>query len=57
MPAREMDWVVILRAGWLREQSWRRRLAGLLPPALSAIGLLTYYLAIYGKPWIIFVKD
>lgn len=43
--------VVILRAGWQREQSLRRRLAALLPPAFSAIALLTYYLAIYGKPF------
>ena len=43
--------VAILLAGWLREPSWRRRLAGLLPPACSAVALLTYYLAIYGKPF------
>jgi hypothetical protein len=43
--------VVILRTNWLRELSWRRRLAGLLPPAISALALLTYWLAIYGKPF------
>ncbi len=43
--------VAILVAGWLRERSWRRRLAGLLPPLLSAVALLAYYLAIYGKPF------
>jgi len=43
--------VAILVAGWLREPSWRRRLAGLLPPVCSAVALLTYYLAIYGKPF------
>jgi hypothetical protein len=43
--------VAILLAGWLREPSWRRRLAGLLPPLCSAVALLGYYLAIYGKPF------
>ena len=41
----------ILIGGWLRERSWRRRLAGLLPPFFSAIALLGYYVAIYGKPF------
>lgn len=43
--------VVILRLPWLAERSWRSRLAGLLPPALSAVALLAYWLAIYGKPF------
>ena len=41
----------ILIGGWLRERSWRRRLAGLLPPLISAIALIGYYVAIYGKPF------
>jgi len=41
----------ILLAGWLREPSWRRRLAALLPPLGSAVALLGYYLAIYGRPF------
>lgn len=43
--------VAILLAGWLRETSWRRRLAALLPPLIAAGALLTYYLAIYGQPF------
>lgn len=43
--------VAILLSGWLREASWRRRLAGLLPPLVSAVALLTYYLVIYGQPF------
>jgi hypothetical protein len=43
--------VAILAFGWLRERSWKRRLAGLLPPALAGIGLITYYVYIYGKPF------
>ncbi len=43
--------VAILVGGWLRERSWRRRLAGLAPPALAAIALLAYWVAIYGKPF------
>jgi hypothetical protein len=41
----------ILIGGWLRERSWRRRLAGLLLPLISAIALIGYYVAIYGKPF------
>lgn len=41
----------LLFAGWRREPSRGRRLAALLPPALSALALITYYLLIYGKPF------
>lgn len=36
---------------WWREQAWSRRLAGLLPPAISAVALLSYYLIIYHRPY------
>jgi hypothetical protein len=43
--------VALLVVGWWRERSWGRRLAGLLPPAISAVGLFSYYLIIYHRPW------
>lgn len=43
--------VWILWPRWWAERSWSRRLAGLLPPALSAIALLSYYLIIYHRPF------
>lgn len=43
--------VWLLYPVWRREAAWSRRLAGLLPPALSAIALLTYYLIIYHRPY------
>ncbi len=43
--------VCLLFAGWRRETRRSRRLAGLLPPAISAVLLLSYYLIIYGKPF------
>lgn len=41
----------ILIGSWWRERSWQRRLAGLLPPLFSAVALVSYYVAIYGKPF------
>lgn len=43
--------IALLYPVWRREQSWGRRLAGLLPPALSAVGLFSYYLIIYHRPF------
>lgn len=43
--------VAILTAGWLRERSWARKAAVLVPPAFSALALLTYYVIIYGQPF------
>jgi hypothetical protein len=43
--------ICLLIPGWWRERSWGRRLAGLLPPALAAVGLFSYYIAIYGRPY------
>jgi hypothetical protein len=43
--------IALLFPGWWRERSWGRRLAGLLPPALSAVGLFSYYLIIYHRPY------
>jgi hypothetical protein len=43
--------VALLFTGWWRERSWARRLAGLLPPALSAVALFSYYLIIYHRPF------
>jgi hypothetical protein len=43
--------VAVLAAGWLRERSWGRRLAGFGPPAASAIALVAYWVYIYGRPF------
>lgn len=43
--------VALLAGPWIREPSPRRRLAGILPPALSAIALLAFYLYVYGHPF------
>jgi hypothetical protein len=43
--------VALLFPGWWRERSWGRRLAGLLPPAFSAVALFSYYLIIYHRPY------
>lgn len=43
--------IAILAASWLRERSRARRAAALVPPALSAIALVAYYVIIYGKPF------
>jgi hypothetical protein len=43
--------VALLAGPWLREPSLRRRLACILPPAVSAVALLVFYQYIYGQPF------
>ncbi|HET8631593.1 MAG TPA: hypothetical protein VFL91_29580 [Thermomicrobiales bacterium] len=39
-----------LLPGWLRERSWGRRLAAVVPPVLAGLALLAFYQWLYGRP-------